>query len=95
MKELAANQLALVEGVELQNHDFDRLIIHGTNLYNFWKTIDFRRLAESDLPAKKYLFDSAKTMARSCIQEDQAAIVMLLLLLNLFNHRGPALGLGK
>lgn len=68
-----------------------RLRIVGTNLFNFWRQIEFRRLAESDLKAKQLIIDGAKSLEKAGFDEDRAAPVMIMLLSKVFEFDDPAI----
>lgn len=68
-----------------------RLRIMGINLFNFWRQIEFRRLSESDLKAKKLVIDGAKSLEKAGFDEDRAAPVMIMLLSRVFEFSDPAL----
>ena len=95
MKELAGYQFALIEGIEAQNTDYERLTVIGKNLFNLWRSLTYRRLSESDLNTKKYLMDSAKEMDQAAVPAERAGIGMVLLLSRLFGHFGPAVDWAK
>jgi len=89
LKELADYQFSQVQGVELEADNFDRLNVLGSNLFNLWGRIDWKRLRETDLSTKKLLFDPAHEMKRRNTSIRSAAPAMVLLLVKLYNHSGP------
>jgi hypothetical protein len=88
-REIASAQFAVLEGVELQACDYDRLETLGTNLLTFWGKIDYRRLSEHELEVIRLLRDPAREMVAAETPLEAARATMVLLLVRLFKHSGP------
>ncbi len=95
LKTKAEYQMSVIEGIEFDNLGYERLLVHGRNIFRFWSAIGIRRLYSSDLKTKTYLLDSSNDMSSAAIPESEAEIVMLVLLMLLFDHSGPALDFAK
>jgi hypothetical protein len=72
-----------------------RLRIIGINLYDFWSQLEFRRLSESDLKAKQFVLDGAKSLKEAGFDDDKAAPIMILLISNVFDFDDPAIEWAK
>lgn len=90
LEELAEVQFVMIKAVEMQNENIDHLLVHGENLFNLWRNIDWRRLLATDIKTKNMLMDSAKEMGRAGTPSALTAPVMVFLLAKLFNHSGPS-----
>jgi len=88
IRELAEWQFCVLRGIELDNENLDRFETLGQNLYNFWASIQYRRLSEHDLRAKRFLRDCAVAMKKAGMEAEQAAPIMLMLLGRVFRHTG-------
>jgi tetratricopeptide (TPR) repeat protein len=91
LRQVAEFQYLAVVGLELQNTELSRTFGIARNLYNFWRTIQWSVLRESDLKAKRLLKDSAVEMGKAQVPQEQAESAMLLLLCKLFDREGPCL----
>jgi hypothetical protein len=72
-----------------------RLRIIGINLYDFWSQLEFRRLSESDLKAKQFVLDSAKSLKEAGFEDDNAAPLMILLISKVFDFDDPSIEWAK
>jgi len=72
-----------------------RLRIIGINLYDFWGQLEFRRLSESDLKAKQFVLDGAKSLKEAGFDDDKAAPIMILLISKVFDFDDPAIEWAK
>lgn len=90
LRELGEFQFQLILGLELQAADHQALETLGGNLLKCWQKLGYRRLSERDLPAKRFLKDSADLMVSEGVPDGVAQITMVLLLARLFDHTGPA-----
>ena len=70
---------------------FTRLKLTGMNLFNFWRQIEFRRLSEHDLKAKKMVMDGAKSLEKADFDEERAAPIMIMLISKLYDFEDPCL----
>lgn len=68
-----------------------RLRILGINLFDFWSQLEYRRLSESDLKAKQYVLDGAKSLREAGFDDDKAAPLMILLISKVFNFDDPSI----
>jgi len=89
LRELAEIGFTFLKAVETQDGMLDQLRVLGENLFSLWSDIDFRRLSEYDLKAKKYLLDGAKSLKKAGFVRQAAGPLMLLLLARIYNHDGP------
>jgi hypothetical protein len=87
--------LSVLEAICEQKEYCENLEIFGTNLYNCWRGLDYRRLSEQDLKAKKTLMDGAKTLQQARFDQKEAAPIMILLLSSLFEYRGLGVSWAK
>ena len=87
IRELARYQFEGLRGAEVLGFSFEPL---GKNLFIQWIQIDYTRLSERDLEAKRMLRESAKEMHHAGTREDIAAAAMVLLLARLHRHEGPS-----
>lgn len=90
IKVLAEIHFALVSTISSQNRELDKLETVGSNLFNFWRTIDFWVIAVSDYKAKETLLDGARSLCSIGLSSKDAAPVMILLLSSIYSFKGPA-----
>lgn len=70
---------------------FTNLKLIGMNLFNFWRQIEFRRLSEHDLKAKKMVMDGAKSLEKADFDEERAAPIMIRLISKFYEYEDPCL----
>jgi hypothetical protein len=72
-----------------------RLSIIGINLFDFWRQLEYRRLSESDLKAKQYVLDGAKSLQEAGFDDHKAAPLMILLVSKVFDFDDPCIEWAK
>lgn len=71
------------EGLGL-NHDMITNL--GVNMFRYWSGIICNRLAIKDLQINEFLLESAKKLKEEGFTENEAALIMVALLLKVFQH---------
>ncbi|MQY53615.1 MAG: hypothetical protein GH154_04370 [Firmicutes bacterium] len=90
VKDLVEIHFSLIKAISSQNHDLKRLETVGINLFNLWRKIGFRRLSIDELKAKQALMDGAKSLEAAGFSPNNAAPIMILLLLNIYDYKEAA-----
>jgi len=72
-----------------------RLSIIGINLFDFWRQLEYRRLSESDLKAKQYVLEGAKSLQEAGFDDHKAAPLMILLISKVFDFDDPGIEWAK
>jgi hypothetical protein len=92
LREILELQMSCVKAVCDQGTKiFTSLKLIGTNLFNFWRQIEFRRLSEHDLKAKKMVMDGAKSLEKADFDEERAAPIMIMLISKFYEYENPCL----
>ena len=92
LREILELQMSCVKAVCDQGTKiFTSLKLIGSNLFNFWRQIEFRRLSEHDLKAKKMIMDSAKDLEKADFDDERAAPIMIMLISKYYEYEDPCL----
>ena len=84
---LAEKQFSIIKGISTQNFNFERLKGIGTNLFNGWNNLDWRKESTYDLKARYALMDGAKELKKANYNAQEASPIMILLLCSVFGFK--------
>jgi len=90
IKSLADIHFNIVKSIPVQKEGSNRIEKIGQDLFRLWSKLDFRRLSEHDLDAKRALMDGAKILNNSGMPVEEAGPIMILLLFSIYQVTGEA-----